>query len=99
MTSMDITDLADTLYSTIGKLTRRQISGPVYVTRGDEQVAVIIRSQPYAPKLHHFQQDENGWLTCHQCPEPTTLSARPLNLAEALDTANQHWADNHREQK
>lgn len=99
MSTLDFRDMSATMRHMINGLAERKISGPLHVAKDGEPMAVIIRSQAYTPSLHHFQQDENGWLTCHQCPEPTTLSARPLNLAEALDTANQHWADNHREPK
>lgn len=103
---MDITYLASTLYSTIGKLTRRQISGPIYVTRGGEQVAVIIRSQAYAPKLDQFRiipGDDAVYLTCKepigpQC-ECFAMHDEGTDLGTMLDTANQHWADNHREPK
>lgn len=100
MTSMDVTDLADTLYSTIGKLTRRQISGPIYVTRGGEQVAVIIRSQAYAPKLDNFGQNGDGWMTCSLCaPDGAVIGPRPLDLGDAVRTANEHWSTRHQEQK
>lgn len=97
MTSMDVHDPG--LGVMVSRLADRQIPAPLMVNRDDEQIAVIVRSQAYSPRLHHFRQNEEGWLTCHACPEPTVIISRPLNLADALDWANQHWADNHREAK
>lgn len=78
----------------------RRISGPLYVHRDGEPEAVIIRAKAWAPKLHDFGfARENGGIagiTCNLCPDSPVIDGWLESLGNAIESANKHWRDTHR---
>lgn len=98
MNTMDIGVLAADCDKIIGGLPDHTTRGPIYVTRDGEPEAVIIRHKAYAPRLHHFDITTQNKLRCLLCPPGTGDFGRPLqHLGEAIEWANEHWRENHRE--
>jgi hypothetical protein len=93
---IDIRDLASNLDSLIGGLDDHTTRGPLLVTRDGEPEAVIIRHKAYAPRLHHFEVLPNGKIACGICPNMTILVERPNHLGAAVEAANAHWREQHR---
>lgn len=97
MNPIDIGDLAADCDRIIGGLPDHTTRGPIQVTRNGVPEAIIIRAQAYAPRLHHFDINEQGRLCCLLCPPGIRDFGRPLqHLGEAVEWANEHWRDHHR---
>jgi hypothetical protein len=75
-------------------LADRTMSGPLLLVDGDDELAVMIRAQAYAPRLDDFEVTLTGAVHCKLCDSAEVASSRLLG--DALDAANRHWADRHR---
>lgn len=96
MSHIDVRDLAVNLGGVLRGLSDHTTSGPLYVVDAGQQIAVIIRSQSYAPRLDLFTTNDEGWLVCGHCSPAAVIGPKPLNLADAHQTANSHWGTRHR---
>ncbi len=101
MNPIDIRDLAAKLadlrdnIASLG-LDSHLTRGPLLVTRDGQPEAVIIRHKAYAPRLHHFGTDHGG-IVCNHCEPPTRIPCDTSSLAVAIEAANRHWHDTHRQ--
>ena len=96
MSTLDFHDMSATMRHMITGLADRAISGPLYVAKDGQPLAVIIRAQAYAPRLQDFDVRQDGDIQCIHCPGQAIVVANPYNLGVAAEAANQHWNDTHR---
>ena len=101
MSTLDFGDMSATMRHMITGLAERNIPGPLYVAKNGQQIAVIIRSEAYAPRLHLFaigaNNDGTPYICCDQCDGFNWTMESPRNLGAACEAANKHWRETHRE--
>lgn len=97
MNPIDIRDLALNVGSIIGGLDDHTTRGPLLVTRDGVPEAVIIRHKAYAPRLHDFAVDLGG-IWCRHCAPAERITCDTTSLGVAVEAANQHWREQHRNQ-
>lgn len=98
MNPIDIQELAANLTDTIDGLDTHRIRGPLLVTRDAQPIAVIIRAEVYAPRLHDFAT-ERGGIVCHHCDTPQHITCDTTSLGIMHTAANKHWRDTHQKRK
>ena len=97
VSTLDFWDMSATMRHMITGLAERNIPGPLYVAKNGQQIAVIIRSEAYAPKLDKFTTTRDGDILCDACSGMRFMVGEPYNLDSTVKAANQHWNDTHRE--
>lgn len=91
MSYIELKDLALNVGAVLRGLQDGATRHPLYVQDDGEPIGFFIRAQAYAPKLHLFTTNEDGWLVCGQCEPAAIIGPRPTNLADAHQTANEHY--------
>lgn len=91
MNPIDVRDLAMNLGAVLRGLTDRTTRHPLYIVDGDQPIAMVLRPQVYTPTLHLFTTNDDGWLVCGHCSPGAVIGPKPTNLADAHQTANEHY--------
>lgn len=91
MSIIDIRELALNVRAIIRGLNDGTTRHPLYVTDDGVPVAYVLRHQAYTPRLHLFTTNDDGWLVCGECSPNAVVGPKPLNLADAHQTANEHY--------
>lgn len=91
MSHIDLRDLAMNVGAVLRGLNDGTTRHPLYVMDGDEPIGFVLRHQVYTPSLHLFTTNDDGWLVCGECSPAAVIGPKPLNLADAHQTANEHY--------
>lgn len=91
MSHIDLRDLAMNTAAVLRGLNTGATRHPLYIVDDGEPLGYVIRHQAYAPRLHLFTTNTDGWLVCGECEPAAVVGPRPTNLADAHQTANEHY--------